>query len=114
MYTITETQKGKKCLIFDGYRYLRDRILNSNTYRRSENRGQCSGRFNQKDDQIPVVTAQHNHEPNEQTTKQKLFIVHLKEQIRENSMPIRKVCRDEIVNRYTVESDSVRVLLQFN
>ena len=45
MYTITETQKGKKCLIFDGYRNLRDRIRNSNTYWRCENRGQCSGRL---------------------------------------------------------------------
>ena len=79
MYTITEIQEGKKCLIFDGYRYLRDRIRNSNTYWRCENRGQCSGRLIQKGDQIPVVPAKHNHEPNEQTIRQKLFIAHLKE-----------------------------------
>ena len=114
MYIITETQKEKKCLIFDGYRYLRDRIRNSNTYWRCENRGQCSGRLIQKGDQIPVVATKHNHEPNEQTIRQKLFIAHLKEQIRENSMPIRKIFRDEIVNRYTVEPNSVRVLPQFN
>ena len=30
MYTITKTQKRKKCFVFDGYRYLRDRIRNSN------------------------------------------------------------------------------------
>ena len=114
MYTITESQKGKKCLIFDGYRYLRDRIRNSNTYWRCENRGQCSGRLIQKGDQISVVAAKHNHESNEQAIRQKLFIAHLKKQIRENSMPIRKIFRGEIVNRYTVEPDSVRVLPQFN
>ena len=114
MYTITETQKGKKCLIFDGYRYLRDRIRNSNTYWRCENRGQCSGRLIQKGDQIPVGATKHNHEPNEQAIRQKLFIAHLKEQIRENAMPIRKIFRGEIVSRYTVEPDSVRVLPQFN
>ena len=96
-------------MIFDGYRYLRHRIRNSNIYWHCENRGQCSGRFIQKGDQIPVVTAKHNHEPHEQTIRQKLFIAPLKEQIRENSMPIRKIFRGEIVNRYTVEPDSVRV-----
>ena len=64
-------------MIFDGYRYLRDRIRNSNTYWRCEIRGQCSGRLIQKGDQIPVVIAKHNHEPNEQTIKQKLCIAHL-------------------------------------
>ena len=102
MYSITETQKRKKCLIFDGYRYLRDRIRNSNIYWRCENLGQCSERFIQEDDQIPVVTAKHNYQQNEQTIKQKLFIAHLKEQIHENAIPIRKIFRGKIVNRYTV------------
>ena len=114
MYTIRETQKGKKCLIFDGYRYLRDRIRNSNTCWRCETRGQCSGRLIHKGDQIPIVAAKHNHESNEQAIRQKLFIAHLKEQLCENSMPIRKIFRGEIVNRYIVEPDSVRVLPQFN
>ena len=60
------------------------------------------------------MAAKHNHEPNEQTINQKLFIAHLKEQIRENGMPIRKFFLGEIVNRYTVEPDSVRVLPQFS
>ena len=77
-------------------------------------RGQCSRRPIQKGDQIPLVTAKHSHEPNEQTIIQKLFIEHLKEQIRENAMPIRKIFRDEIINRYTVGPDSVLVLPQFN
>ena len=114
MYTITETQKEGKCLIFDGYRYLCDRIRNNNTYCRCENKGQYSGCLIQKGDQIPVVTAKYNHEPNEQTIKQKLCIAHLKEQIRENVMPIRKIFPDEIVNRYIVEPDSVGILPQFH
>ena len=114
MYTITETQKREKCLIFGGYRYQLNRIRNSNTYWRCENLDQCSGRLIQKGDQSPVMTAKHNYEPNEQTIKKKLFIAHLKEQIRENAMTIRKFFRSEIVNRYTVDPDSVRVLPQFN
>ena len=45
----------------------------------------------QKGDQIPVGAAKHNHEPNEQAIRQKLFIAHLKGQIRENAMPIREI-----------------------
>ena len=101
-------------MLFDGYRYFRDRIRNSNSYWRCENRGQCSGCLIQKGDQIPGVAAKHNHEPNKQMLRQKLFITHLKEQIRENAMPIRKFFRGEIVNRSTVEPDSVRVPPQFN
>ena len=107
-------KKEKKCLIFDGYQYRLNRMRNSNTYWRCEKRGQCSGRLIQKGDQIPVVTAKLNYEPNVQMIKQKLFIAHLKDQIRENAMLIRKIFRDEIVNRYTVDPDSVRVLPQFN
>ena len=114
MYTITKTQNGKKYLIFDGYRYLRDRIRNSNTYWRCEHQGQCSGRLIQKGDQILVVIAKHNHEPNEQTIRQRLFIAHLKEQICDNAMPITKIFRGKIVNRYIVELYNVRVLPQFN
>ena len=84
-------------MVFDDYRYLRDRICNSNTYWRCENRGQCSGRLIQKGDQIPVVVAKHNHEPNEQTIRQKLLTAHRKEQNREDAMPIRKIFHDEIV-----------------
>ncbi|CAF2869568.1 unnamed protein product [Rotaria sp. Silwood2] len=88
MYTIIETQKDTKCLIFNDYRYLRDDIRNVNTFCRYKNRNECPGRLTQKSDQIPVVTAQDNHEPKVQ---QKLFITYLKEQIRENSTPIRKI-----------------------
>ena len=105
MYTIKKTQKRENCLIFDGYRYLRDRIRNSNTYLRRKNRGEYLGRLIQKGDHIPVVIAKHNHEPNEQTIRQRLLIVHLKGQIRDNAMPIRKCFRSEIVNRYTVEPE---------
>ena len=101
-------------MIFNGYRCLRDRIRNSNTYWRCENRGQCSRHLIQKGNQIPVVAAKRNQESNEQTMARTLFIVHLKEQIRENAMPIRKFFLGEIVNWYTVEPDSVRVLPQFN
>lgn len=77
--TIVETQKDKKCVIFNGYRYLRDRICNVNTYWCCENRSECPGHPSQNVYQIPVVTAEHNHESNEQKIKQKLFKTHLKE-----------------------------------
>ena len=63
MYTIIETQKGKPCLIFNNYRYLCDRIRNTNAYWRCESRSECAGRLTQKAGQIPVLTAPHNHEP---------------------------------------------------
>ena len=43
------------------------------------------------------MAAKHNHEPNEQTIRQKLFVAHRKEQIREYAMPLRKIFHDEIV-----------------
>ena len=86
--------------------FTHDHIHNSNTYWCCENRSQCSRRLIQKGDQILVVTAKHNHEPNEQMIRQKLYV---KELILENAMPIR-----ELVHRYTDELDSVRVLPQFN
>ena len=106
-----ETQKGRKSLIFNVYR---DRRRNNDTYWSRKSRGQCSGRFIQKRDQISVVTTLYNHEPNEQKIQRQLFITHLKEQIRENAMSMRKFFRSEVVNWYPVESDSVYVLSQFN
>ena len=48
MYTIIETTKGKPCLIYNNYRYLRDHIRNTSTYWCCENRGECPGRLTQK------------------------------------------------------------------
>ena len=67
----------------------------------------------EKGDEIALVPGKHNHEPNEQPIRQKRFIAHLKEQIRENAMTIRKIFPGEIFSRYTVEGDSVRLLAQF-
>ncbi|CAF3313335.1 unnamed protein product, partial [Rotaria sp. Silwood2] len=107
MFEIIETQKGKKCLIFNDYRYLCDRIRNITTYWRCENRGECPGRLTEKAGEMPLLTAQHNHEPNEEKNKQEIFITHLKRQIRENQTPIRKIFRGEIINQYTAEPDNV-------
>jgi len=114
MYTLIETEKGKKCLIFNNYRYLCDRIRNNNIYWRCEKRSECSGRLIEKDGDIPILTASHNHEPNENKNKQEVFINHLKRQIREDPTPIRKIFRGEIIKYYTAEPDSVCTLPQFN
>ena len=111
MYTITETRKEKKCLIIDIYVIVSVIVIHIGVVKTEVNVQDVSIK---KGDQTPIVAAKHNHEPNEQTIRQKLFIAHLKEQIRENSMPIRRIFRGEIVNRYIVEPDSVRVLPQFN
>ena len=113
MYTIIETTKGKPCLIYNNYRYLRDRIRSTNTYWRCAKRSECSGRVvTQKAGQDPILTASHNQEPDENKNKHKIFITNLKRPIREDPMPMRKIFRSELINRYTHEHDNVCTLLK--
>ncbi|CAF3934831.1 unnamed protein product [Rotaria sp. Silwood1] len=50
MFSITETTKGRKCLLFHEYRYHRERICNTTTYWRCERLGNFHARVVQKGD----------------------------------------------------------------
>ena len=99
MFTVVETKRGKPCLIFNNYCYLRNRIRNRNIYWRCEKCGECPGRLTQKAGKEPVLTAAHNHDPDENKKKKKMFMTNLKRRIREDPIPVRKLFRGELINR---------------
>ena len=113
MLTVVETKRGKPCFIFNNYFYLRNRIRNTNIYWRCEKRGECPGRLTQKAGKEPVLTAAHNHDPDEKKKKKKMFTTNLKRRIREDPIPVRKLFRGELINRLKNELDSVCTLPQF-
>ena len=113
MYSIIDTTKGKKCLLFHEFRYLCDRISNENTYWRCELRLTCPGHASQKDDGEPTVTSPHNHEPNEQRNEAERFKTTLKRRIREDPTPIRKIFRTALISEHTPNPENVCALAQF-
>ena len=113
MCSVIDTTKGKKCLLFHEFRYLCDRIRNENTYCRCELRSTCPGRASQKGDGEPTVTSSYNHEPNEQRSEAERFKTTLKRRIREDSTPIRKIFRTELISGYTTNPENVCALPQF-
>ena len=64
-YAFVETKRHKPCLIFDGYRYVQDKIQNRTIYWRCEDRARCNGRAHQLvgNGSMPVLTIKHNHRP---------------------------------------------------
>ncbi|CAF4439330.1 unnamed protein product [Didymodactylos carnosus] len=101
MYSVIETQKGKPCLLFNGYRYLKDRTRNNNVYWRCENRSNCSGRATQEDNSAPISTAPHSHEPDEKRNACEEFRTKLKRRIRDEPLSVRKLFRSELISAQT-------------
>ncbi|CAF3857569.1 unnamed protein product [Rotaria sordida] len=107
MFSVTETTKGKQCLLFDEYRYHRERIRNTTTYWRCERIGDCRGRVIQRGDDLPIVTSPHNHDPNKIRNEIEQFKTGLKKSIRETQTPIKKIYRSELIKRYSSSPDDV-------
>ena len=63
MYSIIETSKSQKCLLYDGHRYLHDRTRNTKTYWRCERYSVCPGRVIQGGENEFLVSSSHNHNP---------------------------------------------------
>ena len=63
MFSITETVKDRKCLLFDEYRYYRERIRNTTTYWRNEGISLCHGHVIQRGNDLSIITSAHNHDP---------------------------------------------------
>ena len=115
MYLIVETTKGKKCLLFDEYRYMRDRIRNTTTYWRCEKAGDsCPGRAVQRGEEEPVITSPHNHDPNKEKNEILKFKSDLKCRIRDQQVPLKQLYRSELLKRYTFNPDDVCNLPQFH
>lgn len=64
-FLYSETKRHKPCLIYQGYRYVQDKIQNRTVYWRCEDRTNCNGRSHQSltDGSHPILTIQHNHPP---------------------------------------------------
>ncbi|CAF1019972.1 unnamed protein product [Didymodactylos carnosus] len=113
MYSVIETQKGKPCLLFNGYRYLKDRTRNNNVYWRCENRSNCSGRATQEDNSAPILTAPHSHEPDEKRNACEEFRTKLKRRIRDEPLSVRKLFRSKLISAQTTNPSGVSILPQF-
>jgi hypothetical protein len=114
MYLIVDTTKGKKCLLFDEYRYIRDRIRNTTTYWRCEKLTGCPGRAIQRGDEPPVISSPHNHDPNKELNGIIKFKSDLKFRIREEQVPLKQLYRSELIKRYSYNPDNVCNLPQFH
>ncbi len=64
--SVTETNKGKKSLIYDGYTYRIDRILKENdiSWRCTNNKTNCKARVRTDAESKVIIksTGEHNHE----------------------------------------------------
>ena len=95
MYLIVDTTKGKKYLLFDEYRYLRNRIRNITTYWRCEKLTSCPGHAMQKDDEPPVISSAHKHDPDKEQNGVIEFKSDLKFCIGEEQVLLKQLYRSE-------------------
>ena len=107
MFSIVETDRGKRCLLYDEYRYVCNRIRNTNTYWRCERLSGCRGCVIQRGDEEPTLTSPHNHDPDKEQFKSDL-----KQCVREGQPPPKKIYRTELINKYTTNKDVVCILPQ--
>ena len=114
MYSMVDTSKGKKCLLFDDYRYLCDRIRNTTTYWRCEKFQGCPDRAIQKRDEPPSILSPHNHDPDKEQNGITKFKFNLKNRVREEQVSLKQLYRSELVKRYTSNPDDVSILPQFH
>ena len=99
MYLIVDTTKGKKCLLFDEYLYLRDRIGNTTTYWRCEKLSGCPGRAIQRSDEPPVILSPYNHNPKKEQNRIIKFNSNLKFRILMEQVPPKQLYRLELINQ---------------
>ena len=97
MFSITETNKDRKCLLFDEYRYHCERIRNITTYWRCERLGLCHERVIQRGDDLPIMTSPHNHDPDKTRNEIEQFKTDLKKHICQAQTPIRETYRSELI-----------------
>lgn len=87
--TVTETNKGKPCLIRDGFTYRINNTLKNGeiTWRCTENKHKCSAKLRTDGDKKSVlsVIGEHNHEPSTERNIEKRI---LRNQVK------RKACED--------------------
>lgn len=114
MFSVTETSKGKKCLLFEEYLYHRERIRNTTTYWRCAYGDGCRGRAVQRNEDLPVVTSSHNHDPDKHRNELEQFKTDLKKHIRDEQTPIKQIYRSELLKRYSSSPEKVSGLPQYH
>ena len=87
---VSETNKKKKCLIYDGFTFRVDRILKNNdiSWRCTNNKRKCKARVRTDGESKVVMSAisEHNHDMNERKIESK--------QLRDRVMAKRKASDD--------------------
>ncbi|CAF1326860.1 unnamed protein product [Didymodactylos carnosus] len=111
-FSIVDSKRKKAVLILNDYRYTQDRIRNNNTYWKCEDRS-CTGRASQKCPDDPKKTQQHSHSPNQDQCNVEEFTTNVKKRIREESEPVRKIFRQELVKLRTKNPDQVQSVPMF-
>ena len=114
MFSIVETIKGKRCLLCDEYRYVCDRIRNTNKYWRCERFSGCRGRAVQRGDEEPTLTSPHNHDPDKERNDKEQFKSDLKQRVHEGQSPLKQIYRTELIKKYTTVKDVVCILPQYH
>ncbi|CAF2936573.1 unnamed protein product [Rotaria sp. Silwood2] len=114
MFSIVQTTKEKRCLLCDEYHYVCDRIRNTKTYWQCERFTGCRGRAIPRDDDEPPVTSPHNHNPNKERNDTEQFKSDLKHRIREGQLPLKQLCRTELIKNYATDPDEESALPQYH
>jgi len=60
----TVTKRGGKKLLYNGYAYTVDKMRDSVTYWKCEERGRCGGRLKTVNDILQGAPLPHSHRPN--------------------------------------------------
>ena len=91
---ISETNKKKKCLKYDGLTFRVDRILKNNdiSWRCTNNKSKCKARVRTDGESKVVMSAmsEHNHDMNERKIESKQFRVMAKRKAARSSNIIRQ------------------------
>ena len=98
---VSETNKKKKCLIYDGFTFRVDRILKKNdiSWRCNNNKSKCKARVRTDGESNVVMSAmsEHNHDMNERKIESKQLRVMAKRKASDDILARRsKIIRQEL------------------
>ena len=98
---VSETNKKKKCLIYDGFTFRVDRILKNNdiSWRCTNNKSKCKARVRTDGESKVVMSAmsKHNHDMNERKIESKQLRVMAKQKASDDiSARPSKIIRQEL------------------
>ena len=96
LYTV-QSKRNKPMLLLDTFRYTQDKISNTTTYCKCENRS-CCGRALQYVSNPPSMKKPDDHDSDEMKCKVKEFRTNLKQRIEDSAQPVKRIYREQLIS----------------